>query len=840
MSSSNIKAVAEIELKSDRFTNSAKRVNDSLKNIGTTGKGSLKQVDSAAQNTKQKLTALGTEGKVAGDKISSSSRIAKQSVSQLGQQGQQSMAMLGNAGTRAGTQITTSMNQATASTRNMNVAVQQTNVNMGVMVLGVAALTTSMGTTYTGMTAIDKAHLKLQKSQLKVEKTTVGLARANDLLSATQLAVERFTLSIAKMEKDGKTATDAYTIAKKNLALQNQKLTTANDDYAVKLQDVTISQEAARISGVDLEDTYTNMTLSLLNTGLMSAFLAKTLIPSLSVSFIANKLAIIGNSRVLKFLQFDMAGLRIGLHQTRIALTAMTVNSKAYSINMTGARVSTYGLRVALVGLRAGIKATMVAIGPVGWIILGVTAAYEALAFNIFGARDALVEFTQWIETVIPIFKGLSHIIETLFPSMDDETELIKTEMTEVAIASEILTTSMQETSDAIGLIPVATQNASLALVGLNSEFSTTQNALKTFNDNLAGKGIEKLEGRVTLLKEELAAARLEGIDQLSPAFKQAKDSIMPELEDIAGGLYDAFGESRVDAYLKNMQKLGIIVPAEMDKIKKAVIGINDAIDETKKNYNSLEQQSTSSTILNRNGLSAQVTRKPKVTREFWNSLPPELRGNYSAVDDRKPKDTGGYKGSRNTKREKFARLHSLLGSKAYNVAKLFGLVKTGGGHKLSGAFRNAYAAVRSGQAILNTYEKGRVEFPTLKRYSTSRKGHANRIASKNKVARENFQRKLLASYELAKLQATYDDPDVIKETQKSFALLFSRIDISQDDIFQATKNEQSLQKLFSTASKFGVSNTQFQDFIKTDSGRNDLANIIALKQRDNLLSTLV
>ena len=323
--SQNIKGVAELELKTDRFNQAAKKSTQELKNLGTKGQSSIKSMNQpitalynklsslgsqgknasdkirqGASQAKQAMTGLGTSGKMASDQITQSATQAKQSLSTLGSQGRTSMGNLGNAGMKAGTQVSASMNQAATSVRGLGAATQQTSAQMGVLVLGVAALGTSVGTTYTSLTAIDKAQLKTVKSAQKLEKAHIGVARAQDLLSATQLAVERFTLSIAAMERAGKTDTDAYAIAVKNLALQNQKLTTAYDDLAVKMTDIKVIKESVRIANVDLEDTYTNMTISIFNTVLMSAFLAKTMLPGLSVP---TKLSNRTNRRTLNNLQ---------------------------------------------------------------------------------------------------------------------------------------------------------------------------------------------------------------------------------------------------------------------------------------------------------------------------------------------------------------------------------------------------------------------------------------------------------------------------------------------------------------------------------------------------------
>ena len=437
--SQNIKGVAELELKTDRFNQAAKKSTQELKNLGTKGQASIKSINQpitslynklsslgsqgknasdkirqGASQAKQAMTGLGTSGKMASDQITQSANTAKQSLSTLGQQGRTSMGHLGNAGTKAGTQVSASMSQASTSVRNLGAATQQTSAQMGIMVLGVAALGTSIGTTYTGMTALDKAQLKVVKTSQKYEKAVIGVARANDLLSATQLAVERFTLSIAAMERAGKTDTDAYSIAVKNLALQNQKLTTAYDDLAVKMTDIKVVKESVRISNVDLEDTYTNMTISIFNTVLMSAFLAKTLLPGLSVPTKVVTALTSTLSGVYKLLGPNIAAARMHLNWMRADLHLSKVAFTGASLTAGGFTAALSGVRIGLSVVKTGLHAMWVALGPIGWAVLGVIAVYEIWANNLFGVQEAVGAFNEFLQDMWELLKQISPQVQVL------------------------------------------------------------------------------------------------------------------------------------------------------------------------------------------------------------------------------------------------------------------------------------------------------------------------------------------------------------------------------------------------------------------------------------------
>lgn len=465
--SSNIKGVAEIELRTDRFTKSAKKAETNLKDLGTKGKQSVDKIGRSANDTKQKLSVLGSTGKTSIDKIGQSASQAKQKVSVLGSQGQQSMTALGGAGARAGGQIATGMNQATVSVNQLNTATNQARVSSGTLLLGMAALGTSVGTTFTGMSNLNKAHLKQAKSIQKVAKVTVGLARANDLLSSTQLAVERFTLSISKAEREGKTDTDAYTIAKKNLALQQQKLTTAQDDYAVKLADIKIAENDALQVADDLQDTYINMTISIANTALMSGFLAKTMLPNLTKATIRNKLAVIANSRAMRFLGFDFQKARLIISATRLSMIGATGTVGLFSRS--------------LIGLKGGIRAVFAALGPIGILIIAVGIGMEVWNNNIFGVQEALFGLWNFLKQLIPTLQILETIVKSVFPETKDGLETVTSELESGGIAALAFADSVDQVDKSLFEVPPALDAATQSMKTFGTEVQAVSKNLDEF-----------------------------------------------------------------------------------------------------------------------------------------------------------------------------------------------------------------------------------------------------------------------------------------------------------------------------------------------------------------------
>lgn len=369
---SNVKGIATIELKSDRFVGDAKKAERAIEKTGATGQRALQKV--------------GTSADSAGQKVQASM-----------QRGVQSAGQLGSAGARAGTNVSQGMLIATTSVNNLTASMQRATVSSGTMVLGIAALGTSVGTTFTGMSNLNKAHLKQGKAVQKVLKVTVGLARANDLLSSTQLAVQRFTISIAAMEEKGLQSTATYTIAKANLALQLQKLVTAQSDYSVKLADIKLAELDALQVADDLQDTYINMTISLANTGLMSAFLAKTLMPNLGKQMLILKIRTLTSSRAFSSLIFSM---------------------KKFRVQMAGASVGfkTMGLSV---------RSFMLALGPLGIAMIAIGIAFEIWETNAFGVQEAVAELWNWLKKIIPILSALEVLVKSVFPDTEEGLETV-------------------------------------------------------------------------------------------------------------------------------------------------------------------------------------------------------------------------------------------------------------------------------------------------------------------------------------------------------------------------------------------------------------------------------
>lgn len=159
------------------------------------------------------------------------------------------------------------------------------------------------------------------------------------------------------------------------------------------------------------------------------------------------------------------------LRTTKLAGAAATVAanaSEAASIPILGAKTAAaIGATGATNGLTLATRLLQIAMGPVGWIILGVSGFLALFASNAFGVRDAINAAGKAIGDAIPILRPLldtlASIANSLFPQTKDESEKMKegitTDLQQVggefrefesqSIASaSIVQTSFEEMSD--------------------------------------------------------------------------------------------------------------------------------------------------------------------------------------------------------------------------------------------------------------------------------------------------------------------------------------------------------------------------------------------------------
>ena len=358
MSAGPVKGVVELLLKTDRFTAPAKQVGQDMQTMG--------------QKSKTVLTGISTD-----------SRTATGSLQNMGVQGKAAFQGLGASAQTATTQV-----NATAAS--MNTAKIAT---VG-MVGSVAGLTASF-------VGLEASISNIPKRINAITKAEVGLERAQNLLSNKTLALQKTELALTKAREGGKKTAEEIAIIETKLINIKAELATATTDAAAKQEDLNLKHS-------DYQDTLK----------LFATSIATTFITAGSTVFIM--LAQMATAAKLTTGEF----IRMKLSLTSLKLSMLTSGTvfKSMIFNVNAFRVATIGATFSLKGLKAGLTGIKVAMGPIGWALIGVTAAFGIWENNMFGVQDRLAELWEWLKKILPVLGTLETLVSTIFPEAAAET----------------------------------------------------------------------------------------------------------------------------------------------------------------------------------------------------------------------------------------------------------------------------------------------------------------------------------------------------------------------------------------------------------------------------------
>jgi hypothetical protein len=231
--------------------------------------------------------------------------------------------------------------------------------------VSVLGLGQSIGGLSDGIFGFQEKLVALEKSQFGLKETTEDLKRAEEDYAAA--LVEGFK-SVQDQQR-----------AETDLLLLREKL-------AIETKEVKAEQEA-------LNSEFVNFGLTAGQTGLFGLIAIKQLMPELSRAQIAATLSTANLNKVMA------AGIPITAASTRAQIAA------------------TFAAR----GLAAGIRATFVALGPIGLAIIGVSAAWAIWETNSEAVTKALQDLWDLLTNFIPVLKGLEILVTNLFPEANAE-----------------------------------------------------------------------------------------------------------------------------------------------------------------------------------------------------------------------------------------------------------------------------------------------------------------------------------------------------------------------------------------------------------------------------------
>ena len=264
---------------------------------------------------------------------------------------QQGMGAVGTAGMKAGSQVAQGMQQATGAMKNAGQTAASTAVNFQTMGQGMLNLSTSAVQTYTSIS-------NLARAENRAAASAVGLERANDLL--------------ARKEEQLKKIIEAGNGAGRDAILIRKEIATATQDLAVKTDKLKIEQEA-------VTDVYLLFFANLANVGVSTMMIYKTMMENQTKATVWNSITKAKNTVVTKFNS-------LAQWNSSKSFLASSVSSKA----ATGGLVAqTLATRVATVAT----KGLTMALGPIGLIIIGISAAMLAYETNFKGFRDGINSF---------------------------------------------------------------------------------------------------------------------------------------------------------------------------------------------------------------------------------------------------------------------------------------------------------------------------------------------------------------------------------------------------------------------------------------------------------------
>jgi hypothetical protein len=263
----------------------------------------------------------------------------------------QGMTSLGSTGQRAGGQIQQGMNKATGAINQAGQAATKNAINFQTMGQGMLNLSTSAVQTYTSIS-------NLARAENRAKASAVGLERAQDLLARKTLAYNKL------VEAGNGNSRDA--------ALLMKEIGTATNDLAVKTDKLKIEQEA-------VTDVYLLFFANMANVGVSTMMIYKTMMADMTKAGVINSLTTMKNTIATKL-------NTIAKWNSTKSLFGVT----AASATATGGLVAqTFATKAATIAT----KALNFALGPVGWIIIGISAALVAYETNFRGFKDSVNGF---------------------------------------------------------------------------------------------------------------------------------------------------------------------------------------------------------------------------------------------------------------------------------------------------------------------------------------------------------------------------------------------------------------------------------------------------------------
>lgn len=515
------------------------------------------------------------------------------------------------------------------------------------------------------------------------------------------------------------------------------------------------------------------------------------------VTIAINTGAAIVQSAIMISTLITMRGVRAAVTTSTIADSAATTTNTAVTAgNITGRIASTAATTAHTVATVASTIATramttamlLSPLAPFAIAAIAAGAAFIALNDNIGGTRDRIEDLTGQKRGSIPTL-GLS--ISGLGDTFEDTSEKAEDFMGQAQAIADSATSEG-------GFNPViedAAENIQLFNTVLNPEGTF---ALSTFGDSLNdvteqlipfANGIFDASGNLIDLSKHMSNNNVV-LDAWGKAILDSSDKLATETNQL---------KSNTDALKENSKA----AEENAKKNDELILSINQFFS----------ANGTLNTITATSGI---PTIQGLVTQEFFNALPAGTEGGFTP--------TSGPGISMSTLAEQAAATASKNSVEGILIVALRG-------GSLDRSQSNIAQSLPSGffNDIFTANNNGLFPFsPANFLQQGGTYGELNEIA---------IQVILNEAIRIAVEAAA-----VIAARIESVSLLTTRLGLTTEETASFAQTEAALSGFIDPvlAANIGLTNQQIQDFLSTESGRNDLANLIGWSQREELLRVLV
>ena len=556
------KAGIKVDLDASQFTRGAKQIVDSIERINKASermKSGLGMAANAASTTKTKFAMLAQDSAKVGTsltKVSAPARQTKQSLDAAGVAAtklRKEFGSMGDAAERSGQRVsqaagktktamsstTAEINKATGSTSRLNGA----TVGLAGSMVGLSA----------GIVGIVQSMKELKQVQVDVEAKEVSITQIRLGLKRAIQDVQIEERELAEARAAGTISAEELADRTRRLAIEYEQIQNDQKDLKVNTEELALIQERA-------SDAYVTMAVSMATTGVSSI---TSIISMLSLMTAEQKKSAVGALKSAGIIRGSHKTVQVSMAQT--AVTSRAAVGGVTSTNVAMTATGPAGSRAAM-GLRAaalGFRGLMAAMGPIGWIMIGITAAWAAWESNLFGVQEAVAGLVDWLgelweglKVFLPILRVFDPALEAVSEGMaslsahaDTATGSISDLDAEVMSFSRELDTATATVGSAAEAM-TALEQAEEAAAGAATLFASD---LGDIADELGTGVIPKLEEaaddmtRVGQLADwtgtQLAEAVAEGAEPLADSIEASRTSaeaLTGEVKDISVGFQAA------------------------------------------------------------------------------------------------------------------------------------------------------------------------------------------------------------------------------------------------------------------------------------------------------------